>query len=303
MRAVDLFAGAGGFSHGAHLAGVEVVAAVNHWKLAVDTHAAAFPAARHYCEDAAVLDPHDLPAFDLLLAAPSCTGHTRARGKEQPHHDAARATAWCVIRVAELRRPPAILVENVPEMLRWVLFRAWRLALSDLGYRVAEHIMDAADAGVPQHRKRLIITATQGLRPVRLPDPAKAHVAARGFLDLAKGPWASVSGWCERTRERVENGQRAHGPDVLIPYYGNERGGRSLDRPIGTLTTVDRYALVRGDKGRMLSVEEMLRLSSFPAGYPLAGTRRDQTKLIGNAVPPLLGQHVVASALAGGMFR
>lgn len=82
-----------------------------------------------------------------------------------------------------------------------------------------------------------------------------------------------------------------------MPYYGSERGGRSLDRPIGTLTTVDRYALVRGDVGRMLTVAEMLRLSSFPEDYPLQGTRRERTMLVGNAVPPRLAQHVVASVM------
>lgn len=99
MRAVDLFAGAGGTTTGATWAGARVLCAVNHWPTAVETHAAAHPSTEHRCEDAAILDPTTLPAHDLLLASPSCTGHTRARGKDQPHHDAARATAWCVIRV------------------------------------------------------------------------------------------------------------------------------------------------------------------------------------------------------------
>ena len=60
---------------------------------------------------------------------------------------------------------------------------------------------------------------------------------------------------------------------------------------------MDRYALVRGDVGRMLTVPEMLRLSSFPAGYPLCGTRRERTMLVGNAVPPLLARHVVGAVM------
>lgn len=297
MRAVDLFAGAGGTTTGATWAGVRVLAAVNHWPRAVETHAAAHPDTAHHCEDAAILDPTTLPAHDLLLASPSCTGHTRARGREQPHHDAARATAWCVIRVAEAQRPRAVIVENVPEMLRWTLYRAWRLALTDLGYRISEQVIDAADAGVPQHRRRLFVVASRTRRPVMIPQPSAQHVTAREVLDLDEGPWTPVTTWCERTRARIDAGRAEHGADFLVPYYGSERGGRSLDRPIGTLTTVDRYALVRGDVGRMLTVAEMLRLSSFPADYPLCGTRRERTMLVGNAVPPRLAQHVVAHAM------
>ncbi len=297
MRAVDLFAGAGGTSTGATWAGARVLAAVNHWPIAVETHRAAHPEAAHHCEDAAILDPTTLPAHDLLLASPSCTGHSRARGKEQPHHDAARATAWCVIRVAEAQSPRAIVVENVPELLRWRLYRAWRMALTDLGYRISEQVLDAADAGVPQHRRRLFVVATRTRRPIAVPQPAEAHVPARECIDLDAGPWTPVASWCERTRARIAAGQREHGDDVLIPYYGSERGGRSLDRPIGTLTTVDRYALVRGDVGRMLTVREMLRLSSFHSDYPLRGTRREQTAQVGNAVPPKLARHVVGAVM------
>ena len=297
MDAVDLFAGAGGTTTGATWAGARVLAAVNHWPRAVETHTAAHPEALHFCEDAAILDPTTLPAHDMLLASPSCTGHTRARGKEQPHHDAARATAWCVIRVAEAQRPRAIIVENVPEMLRWTLYRAWRMALSDLGYRVSEQVIDAADAGVPQHRRRLFVVATRTRRPVIVPHPSAPRIPARVSLDLDAGPWAPVAGWCERTRARITQGRAEHGDDFLLPYYGSERGGRSLDRPIGTLTTVDRYALVRGDVGRMLTPTEMLRLSSFPANYPLVGTKRERTMLVGNAVPPRLAQYVVSSVM------
>lgn len=296
-RVVDLFAGAGGTSTGAVMAGARVVAAVNHWRRAVETHALNHPVTRHFCEDAAVLDPTTLPPHDVLLASPSCTGHTRARGREQPHHDAARATAWCVIRVAEAQRPRSIVVENVPEMLSWVLYRAWRTALTDLGYRVSEQVLDAADAGVAQHRKRLFVVCTRGRRPVTIQAPSAPHISARACVDLDVGVWSEWSTWCVRSRARIVAAQRAHGPDVLIPFYGSATGGRSLDRPIGTLTTVDRYALVRGARGRMLSVAELLRLSSFPASYALTGTRRDAVRLIGNAVPPLLACHVVRAVM------
>lgn len=297
VRIVDLFAGAGGTSTGAVMASASVVACVNHWPVAVATHTVNHPATQHHCEDAAILDPTTLPAHDILCASPSCTGHTRARGKDQPHHDAARATAWCVIRVAEAQTPRAIIVENVPEMLAWKLYPAWRTALSCLGYRVSEQVLDAADCGVPQHRKRLFVVASRTRRPIVVAPAREAHVAARTVLDMDAGPWADTSTWCARTQARLREARAEFGADFLVPYYGSETGGRSLDRPIGTLTTVDRYAIVRGDRGRMLSVVEMLRLSSFPADYVLTGNRRDRVKQVGNCVPPRLAAHVIRSVM------
>ena len=106
MDAIDLFAGAGGFTTGATAAGVRVVYAANHWRAAVDAHAANHPDVTHACQDLHQADWHKLPRHDLLLASPSCQGHSRARGKDKPRHDAARSTAWAVVSCAEVHRSP-----------------------------------------------------------------------------------------------------------------------------------------------------------------------------------------------------
>ena len=64
VRAIDLFAGAGGFSTGAHMAGVEVVWAANHWPAAVDVHAANHPETEHSCQDLHQADWTKVPAHD-----------------------------------------------------------------------------------------------------------------------------------------------------------------------------------------------------------------------------------------------
>lgn len=294
MIAVDLFAGAGGSSTGLVSAGLTIAAAVNHWPRAIETHRAAHPGARHYCEDAAVLDPTTLPVHDLLCAAPSCTGHTKARGVDRPHHDTARATAWCVIRVAEIHRPRFVIVENVPEMRRWALWPAWTHALECLGYAWSAHVLDAADCGVPQVRKRLIVTARLGRRAPTLVAPSVPRVAARAHINLDAGSWRPWASYVPRSVARIRAAVATQGPECLVAYYGSASShtGRSLDRPIGTLTTVDRYVVVRGDMARVLTVPEMLALSSFPAGYPITGTRREGVMQVGNAVPPRMAEHI-----------
>ena len=295
IRAIDLFAGAGGTSTGARMVGVNVVCALNHWPVAVATHAINHPEAVHVCQDIATVDPSSMPAHDVMLASPSCVGHTRARGKEQSHHDACRATADDVLRFAEANRPRAVIVENVPEMMQWRRYRSWRMGWSDLGYRVSEQVIDAADAGVPQNRRRLFVVASRTPRPIAIPQPSARHVTARECIDLDAGVWSPWVEWCEKTRVRCVSGRARFGDVFLVAYYGSVESGRSIDRPIGTLTTVDRYAVVRGDVARMLSVDEMVRLSSFPADYVLTGTKRDRVKQLGNSVPPLLAAHVIGS--------
>ena len=288
MNVVDLFCGAGGESEGLRAAGARILAAVNHWPVAVASHLAAHPTTAHHCEDAAILDPTTLPAHDLLWASPSCTGHTRARGVDRPHHDTARATAWCVVRVAEIHRPAVIVVENVTDFMRWELYPAWRMALTLLGYRLGEHVINAADCGVPQERERLFVVGTRSKRPLELPRPTAARVGAAKVIDLGAGSWRPWASYAPLSVARIRSAIRAQGSICLVPYYGSpsSHAGRSLARPIGTLTTRDRYVVVRGDEARVLTVAEQLALSGFPVGYPLTGTRREQVMQIGNAVCP-----------------
>jgi DNA (cytosine-5)-methyltransferase 1 len=294
MRAVDLFSGAGGWTTGAMQAGVNVLAAVNHWPVAVETHAANHPATEHHCQDVGLMDPRDLPAFDLLLASPACQGHSRARGTDKPHHDAQRATAWCVVNVAEVTRPRAIAVENVPEFRRWRLYPLWADALRTLGYRLSEQVLDASEFGVPQERRRLFVVGMLDRPALHIRSPRLAPVPARSIIRWDAGEWSQIDrpGRAPATLVRIAAGRREFGSRFVVAYYGNSHGGRSVDRPLGTVTCVDRYAAVDGDRMRMLSVEEYRDAMAFPASYRLCGTHRDRVKLLGNAVCPPVAREV-----------
>lgn len=300
---VDLFAGAGGFSTGAIMAGARVVWAANHWRAAVDTHARNHPTATHVCQDLHQADWRDLPRHDVLLASPACQGHSSSRGKDRPHHDVTRATAWAVVACAEYHRQPAILVENVPAFLNWALYPAWQLAMESLGYAVAPHIIDAADCGVPQNRERAIIACTRSSHPVTLKIEQQAHVPAQSILDFTSGRWQPVvhPGRSQKTIERAQAGHARYGRRFVMPYYGSGSGktGRSIERPLGTVTTRDRWAVVDGDDMRMLTIPEYKKAMSFPADYALPGTsKRLDLHLLGNAVPPLMAKATIEALIA-----
>lgn len=304
MKAIDLFAGAGGFSTAARLAGVQVVWAANHWQSAVEIHAANHPEALHVCQDLHQANWATVPAHDLLLASPCCQGHSRARGKENgnPQHDASRSTAWAVVSALEHHRARAALVENVPEFMEWTLYPAWCAALAALGYSVAPHIVDAADHAVPQNRERLFLVIARGRHPLQLALPKRAHVFASSFVDFDAGRWSAIErpGRAEATLRRVRAGRAAFGERFLMPYYGTGSGltGRSLHRPIGTITTRDRWAVVDGDRMRMISKHEARAAMSFPKDYHLPAQHKLAMHMLGNAVAPLAACDVITAVAA-----
>ncbi|SEO64138.1 DNA (cytosine-5)-methyltransferase 1 [Luteibacter sp. UNC138MFCol5.1] len=291
----DLFAGLGGFSEGARAAGCNVVYAANHWPAAVAVHAANHPETTHACQDLQQTNFALLPHLDLLLASPACQGHSRARGKERPHHDSLRSTAWAVVAALEAKKPYAFVVENVKEFVKWAMFEAWKAAIEALGYSISIYFIDAADHGVPQHRVRVFIVGTRSANSIQLRLPRREHVPASTFIDFGAGRWSPIEkpGRAEKTLTRVLAGRAAHGDRFLTAYFGNEWGGRSIHRPIGTVTTRDRYAVVDGDRMRMLTAEEYRHAMGFPSDYQLPKNHRDAVHMLGNAVCPRVATDVI----------
>ena len=305
MKAIDLFAGLGGWSMGAKMAGIQVVWAANHWAEAVEWHSRNHPEAQHVCQDLHQANWELVPEHDIILASPCCQGHSKARGKANgnPQHDASRSTAWAVVSAAEFHRPPIVIVENVPEFTQWALYPAWSVAMQALGYSLAPHVVDCADLGIPQNRIRLFIVCAQSRAPLLLSLPKEPHRPALDFIDFDAGKWSPIRkpGRSKATLARIFRGRRdLKAGRFLIPYYGSGSGltGRSLARPIGTITTRDRWAVIRGDHMRMLTTKENLLAQSFPESTLHPDDHRLTVHMAGNAVPPVAGQKVIEAVRA-----
>lgn len=281
MKAIDLFAGFGGFTSGASMAGVRVLYAANH------------PDTAHECQDLRQADWSKLPRYDLLLASPACQGHSRAsQPKRGPQHDAMRATAWAVVDCADVTEPRAIVVENVREFRTWRLYPEWRAALERIGYSLSENWIVAADHEVPQLRERLFIV---GVKRKRFMLPFRLHRRPpfAPCVEWASGEWRSVTQAAPGARERIEAGRRL-GQRYLVHHVTGHRG-TPLDEPIRTITTKDQWIVVDGDRYRPLTLREYARAMGFPESYtwPDGLARADVVRGLGNAVCPPVARDVV----------
>lgn len=149
VTVTDQFCGAGGSSQGAVAAGAELKMALNHWRLAIETHNSNFPDADHDCTDISACDPRRYPGTDILITSPECTNHSLAKGKARtyqrqmelfgkveidPAEERSRATMWDVVRFSEYHNYRVVIVENVVEARHWPPFDAWTHAMALLGY-------------------------------------------------------------------------------------------------------------------------------------------------------------------------
>jgi DNA (cytosine-5)-methyltransferase 1 len=301
MRTGDLFAGWGGFSEGAEAAGATAVFGANHWKLACDVFRMNHPKADVYEQALGEADFSIFPEIDIMVAGPSCKGFTRARGKERSWHNKLRNTMWAVINGLEVLKPTVVIIENVPEVQSWQLYPAFMLALELLGYKTEVHLLDAADYGVPQNRVRWFCIGVMSqytlgiekdLEKKKLP-----KIPARDHIDWEYSRWSPIQkpGRSLKILSQIKQARKDLKTDrFLLPYYGSGSGltGRSVDRPIGTIVAHDIWAVVDGDRMRMLQPHEASLLMGFPDNFKRAGTRREQMRGFGNAVCP-----PVASAL------
>lgn len=309
MKALDIFAGGGGSSYGARSSEIEMVGAIDMCDVATATYAENFPDTHVITarlESVRLKRLQDrIGEIDILLASPECTNHTCAKGSA-PRSEESRATAMQVLRFARAFRPRWLVMENVVHMRPWSRYGELKERLENLGYRLREQVLDASEFGVAQKRRRLFITGDREQPPPEIYAPEnvpKRHVTE--ILDPS-GTWNTSllykKGRAKETLKRAKRGFQALDKDssFLIVYYGSDGAGgwQRLDRPLRTITTIDRFALVEpGEDGptmRMLQVPELQRAMGYGADYELnIGTRRDKIRLLGNGVcPPVMAAAV-----------
>lgn len=242
MLVADLLCGAGGSSTGAERAlnelGLEMeLVALNHWPTAIDTHSRNHPKARHFVQDIATVRPHLIVPegyLDLLMASPTCTHHSVARGGK-PTSDQQRSDPWHIITWLTELRVKRLIIENVWEFVGWgpvdhrtgkpvksrkgEYFQAWIDTIKRLGFEPEWRKLNAADYGDATTRQRFILMARSDGR--RLVWPVATHgKAIANDVDLFAPmlqPWRparDIIDWSIRGRS-IFNRPRPLAPKTL----------------------------------------------------------------------------------------
>ena len=231
-------------------------------------------------------------------------------------------------RLVDETRPHVVSMENVPPLLRTAGFRAWRRRLRDAEYHVAHRVLDCRGLGAPQGRKRLVLLASR-LGTVEIaaePRPdrtswsdvgsAIGHLPALGAGVVCRDdPLHRASRLSELNLARIRASKpggtwRDWDPSLVSPCHVRDTGGTypsvygrmEWGKPAPTITG-QCFGFGNGrfghpEQDRALSLREAALLQTFPEDFeffPRNGRFPGMAavgRMIGNAVPPVLGRHI-----------
>lgn len=248
-RAIELFAGVGGFRLGLEKCGWQVCWS-NQWEPstkaqhASDCYIEHFGAEGH-CNDNIAKVWDQAPEHDLLVGGFPCQDYSVAKTLSQSAGINGKKGVlwWEILRIIKARHPRFIFLENVDRLLKSPAAQRGRdfaiilACLSDLGYLVEWRVVNAAEYGFPQRRKRVFIVAEHlgtslvpNMRDRMLTDGVLARslpLAQDDQLDLVPAEMASIQidGSLERITERFGTGR------VVSPF---RRAGVMLNRELVT---------------------------------------------------------------------
>ena len=315
--AIELFCGCGGMSTGFLDAGIKVAAGFDIDRRAVEAYrynheyrgSRGFEADVTGLPGAEILKLAEIDSIDVLLAGPPCQPFSivgKRRGRED---DRANLIAEFVRLVRELR-PKAFVFENVPNLTKIAegdIFNELCRALRHLGYGLEAGVVAAADYGVPQTRRRLLMIGIRGREAIGLP-PA-THCAPLLNSDLRR--YITVDDAIGDLPDAGEYGEYGihnheptlHSPDMVkrLSALGvGERERSSFhdrlhpDKPSYTLRAgTGNFSPLRPIHHRyprVITVRESARLQGFSDEFvwPDWIPRLQQYRQVGNAVPPPL---------------
>lgn len=314
LRSIDVFSGGGGLTVGMKRAGFEVVAAVEIESNAYSTYRVNHPEVHTLKQDLTTVSGSDLKdlvgaeQIDLLAGCPPCQGFTSLTSKYK-RQDTRNILVLEMARLAEEILPRAIMMENVPGLIGKGkgLYGQLREQLQSFGYVCTEGILQVADFGVPQQRRRFVLLAGLGFK-IDLPQPTHSRTGQNGLptwrtvrdaIGHMKEPMklveAKKQGGVERSDWHVvrnispQNAKRIASveagqdwtsiPEELRPQchqgeyrgFSNVYGRMEWDRPSPAITsgctTFSMGRFGHPEEDRTISVREAALLQTFPRDY------------------------------------
>lgn len=334
MNVISFFTGAGGLDLGLESAGFRTVLAIEsdpdcratirrnrpHWN-PTDLHGGDIT--KFFSEE--ILQLASIPAGsfpDVIAGGPPCQSFSNI-GNRSGLGDMRGSLVLCYADLVSLLKPLAFVFENVQGILQHP--EALGRLSDQLGnaYQIKVAVLNAADYGVPQHRRRVIVFGNRHVTP-SMPWPTHCDPTQQ---ELGKAPWVTLgealaaiprfaltrkdnyqmkhAGYMVKRMARIAPGENFHSlPLAMRPtcwkngkHQGADTFGRlRADQPSVTIRTSGfnptkgRY--IHPSENRGLSTAEMAAIQTFPPEYEFEGSIGSVGRQIGNAVPPRLGARI-----------
>ena len=338
---LELFAGCGGMSTGFSMAGLDVVCASDSWDVAAETYRRNHPQTQFVLGDIREKAVKDriVAAFenrecDIVAGGIPCQAYSLA-GKRNP--DDPRGHLYeDFLSIVDMLQPKVVLIENVrgitsmihPRKPYWDDDAEWLKAVEPRSYeaslldavvnedvawkiirRLGEHgycadyqVLNAADFGAPQARKRVIFLAVRNDLRFEADFPEPTHgpglvpwaTVRDAIADLADWPedleWSHV--FSEHNPAHLERIKNTPVGSSLYPNYSDAFYRQPPDQPSRTVKEHHGEVFIHYARPRVMTPRELARLQTFPDDYLFCGPKGKVLVQIGNAVPPLLAKAV-----------
>lgn len=318
-KIVSLFCGAGGLDWGFKTEGFQIPLAIDIAEAAIRTHRKNFSESHSVAADLTALQPSGVQNIvkDLIapgdrigvIGGPPCQGFSRANTGSQtddPRNSLPKLYLDIVKSLQENYVVEFVIFENVlgiRDKKHVATYKAFISSLEELGFEITENELCAIDFGVPQKRRRILLSAMrkdQGYDQVK-PEPKNGIKTVREAIENLPSPIyfsrglktsdipIHVNHWTMQPKSsRFANPER------------NTSEGRSFkrllwDEPSPTVAFGNREIHVHPSGTRRLSIYEAMLLQGFPRNFVLEGNLSEQVAQVSNAVPPPLAQSLAAA--------
>lgn len=193
-RVVSLFSGGGGLDLGFVSEGYEIIWAIDNDINAVDTYRANI--GNHIiCDDITTIDVNTIPEADIVIGGPPCQSFSLSGNRNV--EDKRGQLVWKYIQIIEHNQPTAFVFENVTGLLSSKnqngekVIDLLKTAFKEIGYEIEMQVLNAADFGIPQRRKRVIIVGLRNGKKFSFPKPThnetgdslKKYISVKEALD------------------------------------------------------------------------------------------------------------------------
>lgn len=320
FTAIDLFCGCGGLSQGMKNAGFAIKTAIEIDDDAVLTYKMNHPRVGTIHKDIRNVDTEEVKAIlenvplHLLAGCPPCQGFSSVRrlNKKRSVRDDRNQLILEYVRFVHDLKPYTIMMENVPGIVNYYLFKKVITFLKDLGYNLDYNIVHIEEYGVPQRRRRFVLVGSL-LGEIHIAEGNGRKMTVRksiGKLEPVETSTDPVHKILSKRSERImelislvpkDGGSRSDLPEEYIldchkkenvgfrDIYGRLRWDDYSSTITGGCLNPSKGRFLHPEEDRVITAREAALLQTFPKNYKFPVDRISRTSLaalIGNALPP-----------------